>query len=296
MLRHVGTIERQGSRGKCTGASTTTVAEFFMTRAGLPIELAPDFNYDFTRAFELRRGQPGAQLRDAVDTLRRWGAPKVELYPSVYDDELTRDPTFECLLDAAGCRLDRYEVVTVRGSQWVGIDEIKAAVQSAIMERCPLVIAMPVTRSIYDMVGPLEQQAYHTPSEKVPGNDIVGNHAMALLAYDEYGPILEGSWDTTYGDNGIIRLPWRALENVIDLIVFRKVAGFGSDFHTRFFSDRETSRAQINAMLANPQSVIDMCLETDTTEFDLECVMEWPDGAVRSYAAEHPEFNWTGWL
>jgi len=299
LLRYAGTIEKQGSVGICTGTTSTTIAELFLTRAGLPLELAPRFNYDFTRAFEARRGQPGAQLRDAIKTLARWGAPVEALHPSVHDDEVTRDPTFECLLDAAERRLNLYEWITIRGSHWVGVGEIRAHVQSALMERCPLAIAMPVTRSIYDLIGPLEQQVYHVPSEQVPGNDIVGNHAMAGIGYDEYGPILEGSWDSTYGDNGLIRLPWTALENVLDLVVVRRFAGFDSDFHRQFFTDRAASRAQIGAMMAVPQTVIDYAVANELSEYDLECVMEMATGTIASYAASDPvgkTLDWRGFL
>jgi hypothetical protein len=304
MLKHVGQRERQGTVGTCTGTTAVNIAEFFLTRAGVPLDLASKFPYDYARVLQGRRStpenpQPGAQLRDAVDALRRYGIPREELYRTSYDSEVTLDPSWDAVIDAHNHRIDRYELIAVRGSQWIGIDEIKAAVQSALMERCPLAIAMPVTRSIYDLVGPLEQQVYHVPSENAPGNEIVGNHAMMVAGYDEYGFIPEGSWDYTYGDNGIIRLPWRALENVLDLIVIRKFAGFGSDFHTRFFTDRETSRATVMDLLATPQALIDLAVEKDITEYDLECVAGFPAGSIRNYAANDPigkTLDWQGWL
>ncbi len=304
LLKHVGQRERQGTVGTCTGTTAVNIAEFFLTRAGVPLDLASKFPYDYARVLQGRRStpanpNPGAQLRDAIDALRRYGIPREELYPTSYDSEVTLDPSWDAVINAHLHKIDRYELIAVRGSQWVGVEEIKAHVQSALMERCPLAIAMPVTRSIYGLIGPIDQQAYHVPSENLPGNDIVGNHAMMLCAYDEYGPILEGSWDVTYGDSGLIRLPWRALENVIDLIVVRTFAGFNPDFHTRFFTDRETSRAQINALMAVPQTVIDFAVANDLITDDIECVMELPDGWIRDYAANDPvgkTLNWSGWL
>ena len=299
MLKHVGTIEHQGIVGKCVGATFATIGELFSSRAGRPLELSPDFIYDGARTYENRRNQPGTQLRDGARTMGGWGIPTHDLYPSVYGSEVTRDPTWECMYDARTRKIGRYEFIKERGSQWVGVQEVSDAIRSSLMERCPVAIAMPVTRSIYGLVGPLEQQVYHVPSEKLPGNDIVGSHGMAMFAYDEYGPILEGSWDSTYGDNGLIRLPWRALENVLDLIVVRSFAGLNSDFHTRFFIDRATSKAQINALMANPQQAIDFAVANDLATDDIECVMELPDGWIRDYAANDlvgRTLDWRGWL
>ena len=304
LLKWHGTIERQGVVGKCVGTTFASIGELLTAQAGQPLELSPDFIYDGARVYEDRRStpsnpNPGTQLRDGAKVIGGWGVPVHDLYPSVYDDEVTRDPSWECMYDAR-TRKGTYEFIQERGSQWVGVDEIKAAIQSAIgLERRPIAIAMPVTESIRHLIGSLEQQVYHVPSERVPGNDIIGNHAMAMFAYDEYGIILEGSWDSTYGDNGIIRLPWRALENVLDLIVVWSFAGFNPDFHTRFFTDREASRGLINTLMATPQAVINFAIANDLTEFDIECVMQLPDGWIRDYAANDPvgkTLNWSGFL
>ena len=299
LLKWHGTIERQGTRGKCVGTTFASIGELLMAQAGQPLELSPDFIYDGARTYENRRGQPGTQLRDGAKVIGGWGVPVHDLYPSVYDDEVTRDPAWECMYDAR-TRKGTYEFIKERGSQWVGVQKVSDAIRSAIgLERRPIAIAMPVTRSIYGLIGSLEQQVYRVPSERVPGNDIIGNHAMAMFAYDEYGPILEGSWDSTYGDNGIIRLPWRALENVFDLIVVRTFAGFNPDFHTRFFADREVTRGLINTLMATPQTVINFAIANDLTEFDIECVMQLPDGWIRDYAVNDPvgiTLDWTGFL
>ena len=198
-------IEDQSTIGSCTANATCSALELMSKRAEKNCDLSRLFMYYETRLMENRIGQDGAALRDALKSANKSGVPLEEVWP--YDiSKVDAKPSDESYADALSRMLTRYEAVPLStiGSDvgyWDAINNLKAA----LAEGLPVVIAMSVNRTIFDMKGPLSTQNYSLRDEATfKDYPSVGNHAVVLVGYDDGGGyfIFQNSWGDGWGDGG----------------------------------------------------------------------------------------------
>jgi C1A family cysteine protease len=218
LMPEVEEIENQRDAGSCTAHATTSAVEVLDNRRYYRDKLAPQFNYDVTRAYEERLDQPGANLRNAIKMGMHFGFCLESEYPYT-NAEKTGTPPPECYVSAAKRKITLYEGVelpTVQNglSYWHGVDNLK----KALAEGLPVVIAMHVYEPIFSITGPLKDQVY------IPYNTkYVGNHAVTLIGYDDSysGFIYANSWGKEWGDGGFGRLPYQSFGEIFEAWVIR---------------------------------------------------------------------------
>lgn len=219
---YVYEIEDQSTVGSCTANATCSALELMGKRAEKSCDLSRLFMYYETRLMENRIGQDGAALRDALKSANKAGVPLESIWP--YDiSKVDAKPSQESYDDASKHLLTRYESVPIDGdSVFKSIQNIK----SALTEGLPVIVAMPLSSSIYQISGPLSQHNYLPVSEKYP---FIGNHAFYIVGYDDdlNGGvwICANSWGSTWGDNGYFALGQTLSNGLMEAWVVRGFNG-----------------------------------------------------------------------
>jgi len=206
LRQFVPDIEDQQSEGSCTCNSTTSALELLTNRAGKWEDLSRQFPYYVVREYENRIGQDGAALRDVFKVGSKTGFCLESEWPYLADNENVK-PSDVAYASAATRLITLYESVplAVGLNSTVGYWEAINNLKSALAEGLPVVIALSVNQTIFDLKGPVAQQNYSlrdpATSQLYPS---VGNHAVALVGYDDDGGyfIFQNSWGASWGDGG----------------------------------------------------------------------------------------------
>ena len=198
----------QGNLGSCTGNAIAGVIEFDRVREKLP-DFTPSrlFIYYQERVLENDVEQDnGAQLRNGVKAVNRWGAPAETEWP--YDvSQFAVKPPEKAYQDAAKMRALSYQSV----SQNVN------AMRQCLAGGFPFVLGFQVYESFEsDAVAKSGIVPMPSPSE---GN--VGGHAVVCVGYTDVQLgaipgghfIIRNSWGTGWGMHGYFAMPYGYLEN-----------------------------------------------------------------------------------
>ena len=223
-----GLVRNQRRQGSCVAQTIANIGELFLTRAGRPEVLSPQWIYDLARIMEDRRGKPGlSNLRDALKVGQRWGVPLESEYPAREDDsQPVADPLSltDVAASAATRKFDRYERIDV-SLMADGTEPYVPLIRSALAQGCPLALAMRLGKKFRDVAGPLDDQRYLVCG--VPGNEWIGNHAMMMCEWRAsacYG-VDENTWDRWWGDEGLFAHSQVVLIDVTEMWAVRGFAG-----------------------------------------------------------------------
>ncbi|GAA1892685.1 C1 family peptidase [Streptantibioticus ferralitis] len=121
------------------------------------------------------------------------------------DFDYTTQPTANEIANAAKWKLSGYTPLHT-GNQ------IKNDVESALSQREPVTIAIPVYDSFFYLT---RQQAASYAYYPASGEQFAGGHEITIVGYNSKGVRVENSWGRGWGDHGYINLSWNYLANQV---------------------------------------------------------------------------------
>lgn len=190
----------QGDLGSCTGNGIARVLQFDRIKESLenwtPSRL---FIYYFERKEEGTIDQDaGAQIRDGITAVAKFGAPPESLWP--YNVNAFKDmPT----LDAQNEAKKHPAVLYGR------VDNSKLAIQQCLSSGFPIVFGFTVYEGFEsDAVAKTGKLNMPKANEKV-----LGGHCVVAVGYDKSGVWCCNSWGTDWGDGGYFHMPWAYITN-----------------------------------------------------------------------------------
>jgi C1A family cysteine protease len=189
-------VEDQANLGSCTCNAGTTGHEFILQKHGVTIQLSRLWAYARVREFE---GCPltednGAQIRDVVKVLAKYGCPPEALWPYDVTKWSQRPPT-STDIEAAKHKLTYYYRCSTLG-----------AIRLSISQGYPVVGGFEVPENM------MSTFCQKTGIVKLPAPEegYVGGHAVLFMGYNDERQMLEfqNSWSTGWGDGGYGWLPY----------------------------------------------------------------------------------------
>jgi C1A family cysteine protease len=192
------TVEDQGDLGSCVFNAGVALLESLMIRNKHSFfdmsRLFPYYNVrvDYGQVNE----DTGAEIRDAVSSLRKLGCCTELLWPYVTGKFAIKPPA-KCYQQALNYQITRYEVVN-------GLNEIKACISSS---RVGVIFGFWVYESFMnigaDGIMPVPKSY----------EDCLGGHAVVIVAYDDKAKRVKvrNSWGKNWGDKGYFYMPYEFL-------------------------------------------------------------------------------------
>jgi len=214
----------QGNEGACTGFGLATVANYLLrTRRVVPdeIEVSPRMFYEMAKRYDEWPGEKysGSSARGAMKGWHKHGVCSSKVWPYESSDKkgvLTHERADEARTRPLGAyfRVNHKDLV---------------AMHSALAEVGILYASANVHKG-WD-----RPKAGGFISYK-PGEESLGGHAFAIVAYDHDGFWIQNSWSTSWGKGGFARLSYDDwLDNGMDVWVARL------GVHVVRLSEEETS-------------------------------------------------------
>lgn len=191
----------QGQLGSCTGNGTAAAIEFDQIKQQLT-RFTPSrlFIYYWERSIEgTIKQDSGAQIRDAIKAISKYGAPPESQWP--YSDDAK---TFKKKPSTAVCKIAKdHLAVKYQRVQQNGIKE-------ALASGYPVIIGFTVYDSFEsDAVAKTGRVPMPSPTENV-----LGGHCVLAMGYTADGYVLcRNSWGTTWGMQGYFLIPYQYLSN-----------------------------------------------------------------------------------
>lgn len=215
---YVPIIEDQLTLGSCVANSVCHALELMTDRAGEYECLSRLFEYYTTRDLENRIGQEGSSLRDALKAANKYGICLESEWPYAIDQENIK-PSDPAYVSAKTRLVESYEAVPLSTlDNPIGYWDMISNIKAALAEGFPVMIAIVVNNTIFNLTGPVAQQNY-MERDPATGQDypIAGNHAVVLVGYNDEGSyfIFENSWGTGWGDNGYGALKYGVIGGII---------------------------------------------------------------------------------
>lgn len=190
-------VYNQGDLGSCTANAIAFLCEFDWMKEKKPNLYIPSrlFIYYNERVIEgTVDSDSGAELRDGIKSLNKWGFCPESLWPYDINEFAVKPPA-----DAYSTALK--EIVKQYGS----IEQNQTAMQTALVTGFPIVIGFTVYESF------MSEQVASTGIVPMPGpnESVVGGHAVAIVGYNEQGWIVRNSWGTDWGMQGYFIMPYQ---------------------------------------------------------------------------------------
>ena len=208
----------QGKVGSCTGWATTYTAFTIVRRIECEKEMGPFSPLSTFNKLKANQNsfsidcQSGTSPRNALNLLKRNGAPSFENYPNYCDLDKQNNKYKDKL----------YDFRTLNCSGELGVNNIKAALHN----NEPVVIAMSVYKPFgKDMslspkyISKSGEWKFITSQRKAHQSNRISGHAMCIIGYDDskFGGAFEvmNSWGDKWGDNGYFWVKYSDI-NTID--------------------------------------------------------------------------------
>ncbi len=196
-------IENQLNTGSCVANAACSSLE--MTAQ---VNLSRMFVYYNARApyYNLKDQDKGAYIRDGFKAIHDLGVC-TESYWEFVVKNVNIKPNILAYEKAKLNTLVKYERIS--GSKTNIINSVK----QAVLNNQPIIFGMELKESFYNISEPLQEQNY------TGIGDSIGGHAMSVVGYDNsLGFIIENSWGTHWGDNGLGVLGYEFFaDNVFDI-------------------------------------------------------------------------------
>jgi C1A family cysteine protease len=204
-------IVDQGQLGSCTANALSALIEYIelqQLKQNLPLKKGPEellfkafapasrlFIYYNERVIEGTVDEDsGAELRDGIKSLTKWGVCREQLWDYIIDNAFIK-PDDEAYQHAANHKISSY---------WrlVSLDQMKLC----LVQGYPFCFGI----TVYDSFESGEVAS--TGLVPMPGayENILGGHAIACVGYDDSQQrlIMRNSWGTGWGDQGYFYLPY----------------------------------------------------------------------------------------
>lgn len=209
-------ILNQGELGSCTGHAIGGLIEYLELQElknktpqdPEPQELSPGSFSRASRLFiyyneRLLEGttdeDAGAQIRDGIKSLAKWGVCKEDLWDYFPQNAFTK-PTDEAYKEAEAHKITSYDRI-------VTLDQMR----TCLSQGYPFVLGISVYESF-------ESEAVAmTGIVPMPGEDekLLGGHAVMCVGYDDDRRVLivRNSWGENWGDKGYFVLSYDFVQN-----------------------------------------------------------------------------------
>ncbi len=189
---HIREIEHQLGTGSCVANATCSSLEMMYTgKNNITRELNLSRMFVYYNAREpydyLKEQDLGAYVRDGFKSINHLGVCTEDKWEFI-EAQVNTKPSQEAYNLALDNILIKYE-------RLVDINSIK----SAIVQDQAVVFGIPLKDDFFYLRGPISTHNY-----QATGTD-AGGHAMGIVGYDDDlgGFIIENSWGTQWGDNGL---------------------------------------------------------------------------------------------
>jgi C1A family cysteine protease len=185
----VRAIRDGGQEGSVVGQALATAMEMQIKKVlRQDVSISARFIYNATRLVEgTASTDSGAQIRDAIGVLTKQGAVEESVWPYKAGEFAAKPP-------AAVEKAARWQIKDVKSLK--GMDEIK----KALADNGPVVAGIEVYQEA------MSSQAAKTGVFPMPqkGSQIIGGHAIVLVAYDDQRKLFKfaNDWGTGWGDRG----------------------------------------------------------------------------------------------
>ncbi len=199
------TILDQGSEGACTGFGLAAVINRQLNQRGDERKVSPRMLYEMAKKFDEWEGEKysGSSCRGAIRGWYNTGVCSEKLAPYA-DSEENWGLTLDQARDARKTTIGAYYRISKRLSDFhAALNEVDAIYVSAAVHEGWM------KKNVKNGVIPYK-------------GDTVGGHAFAIVGYNSDGFIVQNSWGTTWGDNGVALWSYEDwLENIKDAWVVR---------------------------------------------------------------------------
>lgn len=207
----------QGELGACTGNAIAAAIGYLELKDGVPLTpVSRLFIYYNERSIEGTVGEDsGAQIRDGIKSVKRWGACAETDWP--YDiAQFTTQPPAEVYTAAALHKVTQYERIEAP-------NELKQCLASGF----PFVMGF----TVYDSFETDAVAATGTVPMPGPDDQVLGGHAVLAVGYDDHTKryTLRNSWGPDWGAAGYFTLPYDYVHNTnlsTDFWSIRRETGF----------------------------------------------------------------------
>jgi C1A family cysteine protease len=200
LREYVGEIEDQLNTGSCVANATVSALELFASRANRNLDLSRLFVYWNVRApYSYLRGKDeGSYLRDGFKSVNKFGVPD-EIDWNFDPAKVNTEPPNWVYTKAIHNRALEYRRISKSDIH---------SIKDAIANGYPVIISTALGSKFMNLTGPVEQQSYEPVNSW--NNNLVGYHAVTIVGYDNdlRSFIIENSWGTTWGDQGLGIYPY----------------------------------------------------------------------------------------
>ena len=201
-------VLNQHNEGACTGFGLATVANYLLRRRVSEPDstsVSPRMPYEMAKRYDEWPGEEysGSSARGAMKGWHKHGICAEHKWPyqaGVVDREFTEERAVDALRRPLGAyyRVNHKDLV---------------AMHSALVE----VGILYATAKVHEGWYQLDNEHWIEPSDRM-----LGGHAFALVAYNEYGFWIQNSWGAEWGDGGLALLTYDDwLDNGMDVWVAR---------------------------------------------------------------------------
>jgi C1A family cysteine protease len=188
----------QGNLGSCTAQALGALCQFVDKNLGHPwCRPSRLFIYYNERVLEgTAHYDSGAEIRDGIRSLNKWGYPDEALWP--YDiEKFTKKPLVKVYKAAIK------NVIT----QYARVAQDLTQVKARVSEHHPVVFGFSVYSSF------MTEEVAKTGNMVMPvANDSMeGGHAVLIVGYDDEKQcfIVRNSWGEEWGDKGYFYMPYK---------------------------------------------------------------------------------------
>jgi len=164
-----------------------------------------------------RLGMKGAELRDALDTLMKYGAPPERYWPFTFS-RANREPLQQAIEQANNYRLQSYEQVS------------PVNYKEYLNNGIPIIVGMRTGKLFWNLEGPLQEQEYKPINGR--DNRLTRGHAITIIGYDDN--INGGSWiianslGPRWGFQGYAAIPYICDVDIGESYIITNFAGISA--------------------------------------------------------------------
>lgn len=200
-LDYVGEIENQLNTGSCVANATSSSLELLSLRNGVQADYSRMFlYYNLRDPYENLRGKDnGSYLRDGFKVVNKLGIPDEKLCDFIVQNVNVK-PSDYAFEQALQNKVTSYERILTD-------ENCIQNVKSAIFKGYPIIIALILDKSFYNMSKTFETQNYVGTNNS---DDIIGSHALNIIGYDDDLKCFyaENSWGEGWGYKGLFLLKY----------------------------------------------------------------------------------------
>ena len=214
LRKHINYMPSQDSVPCCTSCAVLLAIEISLAVNNIRLTLSRLFVYYMTRKMTNKLGEKGAELKDTLDMLVKYGVSRDALWPYTMN-RVDREPHLPALEDAVHNRLYSYKSI------------LPADYKKYLSKGIPIIVGIKTGKLFWGLRGALVDHRY----KPVNGTDNrqTNGHAIVIIGYDDN--INSGSWiianssGPSWGFHGYAAIPYECNIDIGESYVITNFAG-----------------------------------------------------------------------